>query len=293
MTVREAYADAMRTTRREARNFAWGIMLLPKPKRQALAALYAFARRVDDIADGGLSAEERRALLGRSAAAVEALPRAPADDAVLVALADATVRYPIPKRAFRDQVAGGLMDVERTRYESWAELRAYCRNVAGAVGIACCAVYGPRDPGRARPLAETLGLALQQINIVRDVAEDWNLGRVYLPQDELRRFGVLEDDIAEGRTGPAWQALMAHQAARARALLAEGLTLLPLLDRRSALCVRTLAGVYAELLTSIERSRFEIFAARPRLGTIDKLRVVASGLAAGLGADGFGAARRG
>ncbi|HEX2045583.1 MAG TPA: phytoene/squalene synthase family protein [Gaiellaceae bacterium] len=277
MTVPQAYREVGRITRREARNFAWGIALLPRPKRRAVAALYAFARRVDDVADdASLSPEKRRRRLLACRAAAEALPAAPDDDPVLVALADATDRFAIPIVTLCDLVDGGLMDVERSRYESWDELREYCRRVAGAVGLACTAVYGPSDPAAAAPRAETLGLALQQINIVRDVGEDWRLGRVYLPQDELRRFGVSEDDIAAGRTGPAWRELMEHQAARAERLLAEGLELLPLLDRRSALCVRAFAGIYRGLLLQMRARGFEVFGERPKLSAVGKVKAVAA-----------------
>jgi phytoene synthase len=277
MTVREAYAEVGRVTRREARNFAWGIVVLPRPKRRAVTALYAFARRVDDIADDAeLSEAERRSRLERCRASLEALPASPDGDAVLVALADAMGRYPIPQAALLDLVAGGLMDVERSRYASWEDLREYCRCVAGAVGLACMAVYGPRDPAAAAPRAEAMGLALQQINIMRDVAEDWGLGRVYLPQDELARFGVAEEDIAAGRTGDAWRALMEHQAGRAEALLRDGLGLLPLLDRRSALCVRAFAGIYHGLLEQIRARGYDVFTERPRLSPVGKMRAVAA-----------------
>jgi 15-cis-phytoene synthase len=277
VTVSEAYREVGRITRSEARNFAWGIMLLPRPKRRAVGALYAFARRVDDFADdGALEPAERRRGLEACRAAVDALPGSPDGDPVLVALADAVTRYPIPTSALRDLVDGGLMDVERSRYASWAELREYCRRVAGAVGLACTAVYGPSDAEAAAPRAETLGLALQQINIMRDVAEDWELGRVYLPQDELARFGVTEEDVATGRTGPSWRGLMEHQAARADELLQEGLGLLPLLDRRSALCVRAFAGIYGGLLEQMRARDFDVFSERPRLSAAGKVRAVAA-----------------
>jgi phytoene synthase len=278
VNVEGAYAECSRITRREARNFAWGIMLLPRPKRVALTALYAFARRIDDIADGPWPAAERRVRLEEARATLDALPSAPAGDPVLVALADTLVRYPVPRGALGDLIDGALWDVERSRYESWGDLREYCRRVAGTIGIACTAVYGPSDPERARPLAETLGLALQQINIMRDVAEDWTLGRVYLPQDELERFGVTEDDIASARTGPGWRGLMAHQASRARGLLGEGLGLLDLLDRRSSLCVRTLTGIYEGVLDEIERREWDVFGSRPRLSALGKLRVIGTGI---------------
>ena len=215
--------------------------------------------------DPALEASERRRGLGECARAVETLPRAAESDLVLVALADAVERYAIPREALADLVRGGLMDVERARYGSWDELREYCRCVAGSVGVACAAVYGPQDRGTAFPLAETLGIALQQINIMRDVPEDWRLGRVYLPQDELARFGVSEEDIAAGRTGSDWRALMEHQGARADALLREGLGLLPLLDRRSALCVRAFAGIYRGLLLQMRARDYDVFVERPSL----------------------------
>jgi phytoene synthase len=276
--VADAYAECGRITRHEARNFAWGIMLLPRPKRLALTALYAYARRVDDIADGDGPSELRWAGLSAVRSHVEALPCARAGDPVMVALADTVVRYPVPREALLDLIEGASWDIERTRYEDWADLREYCRRVAGTVGVSCTAVYGPSDVVRARPLAESLGLALQQINIMRDVPEDWSLGRVYIPQDELARFGVSEDDIAAGRTGPGWRGLMAHQASRARALLIEGFGLLTLLDSRSALCVRTLAGIYVGLLDEIERRHFDVFSQRPSLSMLGKLRVIGSGL---------------
>jgi phytoene synthase len=277
MTVNDAYAEVVRITRREARNFAWGIAVLPRPKRLAVAALYAFARRVDDIADDPvLAAVERRRGLEACRAAVEALPTVPAGDPVLVALADTTARYPVPRSALLDLVSGGLMDVEQNRYPTWADLEEYCRCVAGAVGLACTAVYGPSDPAAAGPRAEALGLALQQINIMRDVAEDWSLGRVYIPQDELERFGVAEADIAASRVGPTWRALMEHQATRADTLMRDGLELLPLLDRRSARCVRAFAGIYRGLLVQMRGRGYDVFSRRPQLSTVGKLRAVAA-----------------
>jgi 15-cis-phytoene synthase len=277
MTTAEAYGEVMKITRREARNFAWGIALLPRAKRQAVAALYAFARRVDDIADEpGPDAQERRRRLEACREAVAGLPSSPDGDPVLLALADATGRYPIPRSALLDLVAGGLMDVGQSRYASWEELREYCRRVAGSVGLMCTAVYGPSDPEAAAPRAETLGLALQQINIMRDVAEDWTLGRVYLPADERERFRVEEAEIAEGTVGPGWRALMEHQAVRATALLDQGLDLLPLLDRRSALCVRAFAGIYHGLLVQMRERGYDVFSTRPSLSAVGKVRAVAA-----------------
>ncbi|MGI9659606.1 MAG: phytoene/squalene synthase family protein [Gaiellaceae bacterium] len=277
MRMQDAYAKCAAITKREARNFSLGIRLLPGPKREALTALYAFARRVDDIADGHGSPEMRRAELQACAASLADLPRAPLDDAVLTALGDAMVRYPIPKRALLELIEGAGWDAERSRYETWDELREYCLRVAGTIGVACTAVYGPPDLDRAIPLAETLGIGLQQINIMRDVAEDYAMGRIYLPQRELERFSVTEEQIAEGSVDENWRALMQLQAGRARAHLVRGFGLLDLLDRRSSLCVRALAGVYVELLGEIERADFDVFSDRRKPSTRAKLKVVGAG----------------
>jgi len=270
MTVAEAYAEVERITRRRARNFAYGIMLLPKPKRQAIAAIYAFAREVDDVADGELPAAQKRAALERLRAGLDDPPAG----AMWVALDDARARYPIPRDALGALVDGGLQDLATTRYETFAELEGYCKLVAGAVGVACLPVYGSDDFERAR----TLGIALQLINILRDVREDWELGRVYLPRDELASYGVTEADLAGGRVTEPWRAFAAFHAARCRAYLAEGLRLLPQLDRRSALCVGTFASLYRETLERIEESGFDVFGGPPKLSTLSKLRIVGQGL---------------
>ncbi len=271
MSVDQAYAEVQRLTRARARNFAYGIMVLPKPKRRAIAAIYAFAREVDDIADGDGPPDEKRA-------ALEQLHRrldAPAgEEAMWVALADARGRFPISAKALHDLVDGGLIDLDRQRYETFDALADYCAHVAGAVGIACTAVYGADQPQRA----ELLGIALQLINIIRDVKEDWQLGRVYLPQAELASFGVSEQDIDSGVVTPAWQALMAYQAARARRYLDEGLVLLDALDRRSSACVATFAGLYRATLERVEASGFDVFGGPPRLSALTKLRIVGASL---------------
>jgi 15-cis-phytoene synthase len=267
--VEQAYAEVERITRQRARNFAFGIMVLPKAKRRAIAAIYAFAREVDDIADGDAPPEEKHAALEELHRRLDEPPAA--DEAMWVALADARARFPISAQALHDFVDGGLMDLDRQRYDSFDELRDYCAHVAGAVGVACIGVYGADQP----QVAETLGIALQLINVMRDVKEDWELGRVYLPQDELASHGVTEADIAAGRVTPAWQSLMAYQGARARAYLEDGLMLLRSLDRRSAACVGTFAGLYRATLERIEESGYDVFNGKPSLSVPKKLRIVA------------------
>jgi phytoene synthase len=265
MSIQEAYAEVGRITRREAKNFAYGIMVLPRAKRQAIAAVYAYARRVDDVADGELPVEEKRIRLEQLRAALDADPT----DPVFVALRDARERFGIPREPLEALIDGGLQDLEQSTYADFAELRGYCEKVAGAVGLACVPVYGSVDTERAM----TLGIALQLINIIRDVDEDQRLGRVYLPQDELTAFGV--EELAPS---PEFRELMVFEAERARANLAEGLRLLDSLDRRSALCVGTFAGLYRETLDRIAAGGFDVFGEKTRLSTSRKLAVVARGL---------------
>ena len=263
--VEQAYAEVQRVTRARAKNFAYGIMLLPRAKRRAIAAIYAFAREVDDVADGDAPIDVKRKGLEALRASLDAPPAT----AMEVALADARARFGIPRAALSALVDGGLQDMDKTRYATFDELRGYCEKVAGAVGVACVAVYGSDDVERA----ETLGIALQLINVMRDVDEDRELGRVYLPQDELERFGVTELEPST-----EWRELMAFQAARARAHLREGLRLLDSLDRRSALCVATFAGLYSGQLDRMEANEFDVFDKSCRLSTREKLAVVARNL---------------
>ena len=265
MGVEQAYAEVQRVTRARAKNFAYGIMVLPRAKRRAIAAVYAFAREVDDIADGQAEADEKRERLEALRMRLDESPKT----AMEIALADARARFAIPYAALSALVDGGLQDLVKTTYATFDELRGYCEKVAGAVGVACVAVYGSDEVVRA----QTLGVALQLINIMRDVDEDRSLGRVYLPQDELDRFGVTELAVS-----PEWRELMAFQAARARAHLDEGLRLLNSLDRRSALCVSTFAELYRGQLDRMEANRFDVFSASCRLSTPAKLAVVARGL---------------
>jgi len=190
-------------------------------------------------------------------------------DPVFVALRDARERFGIPVEPLEALIDGGLQDLEQSTYRDFTELRGYCEKVAGAVGLACVPIYGSDDTEHAM----TLGIALQLINIIRDVDEDRRLGRVYLPQDELTAFGV--EELAPS---PQFRELMAFEAERARAYLAEGLRLLDSLDRRSALCVGTFAGLYRETLDRIEAGGFDVFGEKTRLSAPRKLAVVARGL---------------
>jgi phytoene synthase len=250
-TVAEAYRECESITRAEARNFHYGIRLLPKDKRAALSAVYALARRIDDIGDGELPVETKR----RQLAGVRAAIAAPgvSTDPVLVALADAAHALPIPMSAFEELIDGVEMDVDGRRPASFDDLVTYCRCVAGSIGRLCLGVFGARDMSAASSRADALGIALQQTNILRDVREDLRNGRVYLPADELQRFGVelRLDDADRLVDDGSLSELVAHCAARARDWYDDGLRLLPLLDRRSAASAAAMAGIYRRLLDDI------------------------------------------
>ncbi|MEU3599004.1 presqualene diphosphate synthase HpnD [Streptomyces sp. NPDC006798] len=285
--VRAAYSYCEAVTGAQARNFAYGIRLLPTEKRQAMSALYAFSRRVDDIGDGPLAADEKRDRLEATRAVLDRIRRGdvPDDDTdpVAVALADAARRFPIPLDALDELIDGVLMDVRGRTYETWDDLRAYCRCVAGAIGRLSLGVFGtqPGAPGteRAAEYADTLGLALQLTNILRDVREDAANGRVYLPADDLAKFGCSAGfHAATPAPGADFAGLVHFEVRRARALFAEGYRLLPMLDRRSGACVAAMAGIYRRLLDRIERDPEAVLRGRVSLPGREKAYVAVRGL---------------
>jgi phytoene synthase len=283
--VLDAYRECERITGEQARNFAWGIRLLTTPKRRALSAVYAFARRVDDIGDGDLPAPEKLRLLADARAAAIA-PQDFPDDPVLVALADAASRLPIPLDAFGELVDGCEMDVQGAVYQTLDDLSVYCRCVAGSIGRLSLGVFNPGTgtgaaAARTAELANTLGIALQLTNILRDIREDLGNGRIYLPRQDLELFGVTLTTRPDGSLDPADGALaelIRYEAARAWGYYDRGLELLPLLDRRSAACCAALAGLYHELLRRIAADPRVVMTGRTSLPTRDKLKIAATAL---------------
>jgi len=252
--VAAAYDHCEALTRRAASNFYWGFRLLPPERRRALSAVYAFCRSADDIADEpGMAADPRR-LLDAWRDELERVhagrPRRP----IGVALADAVHRFGIPREHFDAIVAGVEMDLSRDRYERWeGDLERYCYAVASAVGLIAIEIFGYRNPS-ARDYAVQLGLAFQLTNILRDVGEDAARGRVYLPREDLERFGCTA--TSAGFEGPI-ELVIAFEAERGLGRLRAGLELVPLIDRRCGSCVLAMAGKYRRLL--------ERFAAEPSL----------------------------
>ncbi|MET7511956.1 presqualene diphosphate synthase HpnD [Streptomyces sp. NPDC005480] len=285
--VLAAYSYCETVTGQQARNFAYGIRLLPTAKRRAMSAVYAFSRRVDDIGDGGLPPDvkadrldETRALLAR----VRDGDVAEDDtDPVGVALAHAAQRFPIPLGGLDELIDGVLMDLRGETYETWDDLKVYCRCVAGAIGRVSLGIFGT-EPGargaeRASEYADTLGLALQLTNILRDVREDAADGRTYLPADDLAKFGCSAGfDAPTPPAGSDFAGLVHFEVRRARALFAEGYRLLPLLDRRSGACVAAMAGIYRRLLDRIEREPEAVLRGRVSLPGREKAYVAVRGL---------------
>jgi len=275
VNVTEAYRECESITRREAKNFSYGIRLLRPPEREALSAVYALARRIDDIGDGDGATGDRLAALDGVRADLRDLA-AHDDDAVLVALADAARRYDLPMAAFGELIDGCEHDVRGTTYDTLDSLVGYCRLVAGSVGRLSLAVFGTRDPGAAVPLADDLGVALQLTNILRDVVEDRGMGRVYLPAADAARWGC-DPDLS----GPpdALAALISSECEAARLWFDRGLGLLPLLDRRSRACVAAMAGIYRHLLVRIERDPAAVTRGRLSLPTREKVWIAVRALA--------------
>jgi 15-cis-phytoene synthase len=250
-TMAEAYSVCESVTRAQARNFHYGIRLLPRDKRMALCAVYALARRIDDIGDGDLPEATKREELSRLRLEVRQL--GDSTDPVLLAVRDAATRMPIPMGAFDELIDGVEMDLDGVRFATFDELVGYCRCVAGSIGRLCVGVFGASDLRRAPGYADELGIALQQTNILRDIREDLLTGRVYLPTDELARFGVdlrLDADSVLVDDG-GLSALIRSSADRANGWYDNGLRLVPLLDRRSAASALAMSGIYKRLLEKI------------------------------------------
>jgi len=287
--IKAAYRHCEAVVRSQAKNFAYGITLLPGPKRRALSAVYAFARRIDDVGDGDLPAADKIAALEATRGSVALLAagaraghdssgaEAIADDLVLLALWHAARVFPIPVAAFGELIDGCEADVRGTQYATFADLEHYCRCVAGSIGRLSLGVFGSRDARAADPLADALGVALQVTNILRDIREDLGNGRVYLPAEDLGKFGCTLTPSA-AMSGPMGD-LMRFEAERAREWYATGLQLLPLLDRRSAACTGAMAGIYRQLLEQISAAPEAALGHRMSLSGREKARIAVTAVA--------------
>ena len=293
-----AYSVCRGITRTNAKNFYYAFLVLPKRKRQALCAVYAFMRRCDDIADDPtLSLEERRFKLETWLAALHRAQQGePSDDPILLALTDAQRRYTIPAGLLDELAMGTAMDVvdpaDQTQeapvaaipalpgltvqYRTFDDLKVYCYSVASVVGLVCIHIFGYRDPA-AEPLAEQCGLAFQLTNIIRDVKEDAALGRVYLPEEDLAKFGLSSADLLSTPDAARFRPLLALEADRARELYQAGEKLIPYIAEDSQPALWVLVTIYRGLLEKIVRLNYDVFTRRVSLTFIEKLAILSKG----------------
>jgi 15-cis-phytoene synthase len=284
----DAYRECERITWGQARNFAYGIRLLPADKRRGLAVIYAFARRIDDIGDGTMPAPEKIAALEEARRSLADLSQVSDQDPVLFALADVQRRFPVPIAAFGELIDGCVADVRGTSYQTFDDLLHYCRCVAGSIGRLSLGIFGTTgDAAEADRLADSLGVALQLTNILRDVREDFQNGRVYLPSEDLAKFDCVLDPAASPgaapRPQPQFSRLIEFEAERARDWYATGMALLPMLDRRSAACTGAMAGIYRRLLDRIAEQPAAVLRGRMSLSAGEKATVAVKALAGRLG----------
>jgi phytoene synthase len=287
--LRAAYAVCRSITRSQAKNFYYAFLVLPSRKRDALCAVYAFMRHADDISDTpGFTDSEKRLKLEALMDSFHAVDAGKlTDDPVLLALSHARQRYKIPVHLLEKLVYGTTMDLEFAPqepnpnqpvviYRTFEELYQYCYHVASVVGLVCIRIFGYHNP-QAEKLAERCGIAFQLTNIVRDVKEDAAMGRIYLPADELKQYGLTPADIAVGTDLTRIQPLLRLQAERARDFYKSGRELVEYIDDDSRPALWTLVEIYSRLLEKISRADYNVFGEKIRLTTAEKLNVLAKG----------------
>jgi len=274
VSLEESYALCGRIARQTGKNFYYSFLVMPREKRAAMCAIYAFMRRSDDIADSAANPAVALDGLHRWREEVDAaLNNGNAREAILPALVDTVRRYRIPQRYFHELLDGTEMDQTTTRYATFDELYKYCYRVASAVGLVVLPIFGYKDVA-ALALAEACGIAFQLTNILRDVKEDAQMGRIYLSQEDLRRFGVPEDDILNARATPQFLEMMKFEAARAREFYSKARPLVDMIDGDSRGTLAVMLAIYGGILRKIEDNNFAVFRERIRLSAAEKLWIV-------------------
>jgi phytoene synthase len=287
-----AYSVCKGITRKSAKNFYYAFLALPRGKREALCAVYAFMRRCDDIADDPtLALPDRRQRLDTWLDALHRVQQGqPTDDAILLALADTQRRFAIPAGLLDELAHGTAMDVEEAeasaqtssapgltiQYKTFEDLRIYCYRVASVVGLVCIHIFGYRNP-EAENLAERCGLAFQLTNIIRDVKEDAGMGRIYLPEEDLAKFGLSALELLAVPDPARFRPVLALQADRAREFYASGEELIPYVAEDSQPALWVLVTIYRRLLEKIAEKQYDVFTAKVALSTSEKLRILGKG----------------
>ena len=269
-----AYEYCRRLTKERAKNFYYAFITLPAAKRRAIYATYAFCRLCDDATDDSDDPDVKLRLVGEQREALEMTCAGKPEGQVYLALHDTINSFGIPRDHLDEVINGVEMDITKSRYATFEELSEYCYRVASAVGLVCIEIFGYTDPN-ARQHAVDLGIAMQLTNILRDVEEDLERDRLYLPSEDLERFGCSEDEILQRRTSDGFRDMMRFQVERARDYFQRGKRLMPLLSPRSRACPAVLHGLYSRLLDRIEAADYNVFGKRIGLGTHEKLGLTA------------------
>jgi phytoene synthase len=269
--VDRSYQYCMKVARTRAKNFYYSFMLLSRQQRKAMCAIYTFMRYCDDLSDE--PGATRQAIERWRDELSDALEGRYSGHPVWPAFHHTVRRFGIPREYFTAMIDGVVSDLEPRRFETFAELYRYCYQVASVVGLTTIHIFG-FDTRSALPLAEKCGVAFQLTNILRDIREDGERGRVYLPAEDLRRFGVSEKELLAGRRSAALVKLMQFEAGRARAYYNESAALLDLIHPRSRPSLWALIAIYSRLLERIERSNYDVFERRMRLPVWEKVWIV-------------------
>jgi phytoene synthase len=260
-SLADAYAACAAHTRAEAKNFYYAFILLPPSRRRAIYALYSFCRTVDDAADLAPSVAEAESQLNSLRHDLTLCLSGCSSGPLFAALADTIARFGVKSEHLMAVIDGVQQDLTVTRYDNFEQLREYCWKVASAVGLLSLPVFGYRDP-QAVEYAEDLGLAMQLTNILRDIKEDLERGRIYLPQDELSSYGIREEALASGVVDEAFRDFLAFQVRRARHYFQSGSRLIPLVSYSSRICPMMLQALYSRVLDHIERAGYDVFSQR-------------------------------
>ncbi|MCZ6794432.1 MAG: phytoene/squalene synthase family protein [Planctomycetota bacterium] len=275
-SLESSYAYAERVARRAAKNFRYTFLLLPADRRRSIRTVYTFSRRLDDAVD---AIEENGVDPAQATKDLDflrsMLSTDPPDDPLVPALRHTVERFRIPRELFDELVDGMHMDLTQRRYETFQDLYTYCYRAAAVVGLICMEIFGYSEP-RARKRAEELGIAMQLTNILRDVEEDLRRGRIYLPRQDLERFGCTEESLLNRQVDDRFRALMKFQVERARDYFQRAEELFPLVDVEARYCPILLKRFYAKILDRIERQDFDVLSRRPRLGLREKLQLLLS-----------------
>jgi phytoene synthase len=274
-----SYKSAEAVARRRARNFYYAFVVLPAQKRRAFCAVYAFMRYCDDISDGNSGPEAKRAMLRDWRAQLNGVFSGTfGPNPILPAFRDTVLSFSIPAEYFHWIIDGAEMDLDGFEYETFQDLYKYCFNVASAVGLVCLQIFGSREE-RAKKYAEECGIAFQLTNILRDVKEDVRMGRIYLPQEDLRRFGYSPEELRQGVFDDRFRNLMVFEANRARHYYEQGWNLLPLVEDTSRPGLWAMIQIYERILDRIVKKQFDVFREPIHLPSAEKISVALRALA--------------